>query len=272
MKVFVLLMTLSLFIITVACQDDDATVAGPADTLTPSATVDPVPTSTPQPTLTSQPSAKPSPTPESVPTSTLTLVPSPTPWPTLPTVEPLEIPLRGSGVFEPISSAANAEMRLGRAALESGEFEKALAHLQKGADLQGEPSAAINSWIAITYRRMGKYDLSIAHYSEAIALDDRSLLRVARAFVYWHNGQCAEAIADAETALNMAPAIADGSHSHANAHGVLAFCYYDAGQVRKELEHLRAALPLMEEHGYSQRAILSAQEKIALIIEELGER
>ena len=190
----------------------------------------------------------------------------------MPTVEPLEIPLRGSGVFEPISSAANAEMRLGRAALESGDFEKALAHYQKGADLQGEPSAVINNWIAITYRRMGKYDLSIAHYSQAITLGDRSLLRVGRAWVYWHNGQCAEAIADAETALTMAPAIAAGVHSHAEAHGVLAFCYYDVGQLRKELEHRRAALPLLEEHGYSQRAILSLQEEIELILEELGER
>ena len=63
---FVLLMALSLFAITVACQGDGATVEGPADTPTPSATVDPVPTSTPQPTLTSRPSAKPSPTPEPV--------------------------------------------------------------------------------------------------------------------------------------------------------------------------------------------------------------
>ena len=73
-------------------------------------------------------------------------------------------------------------------------------------------------------------------------------------------------------ALTMTPVVAAGVHSHADAHAVLSWCYYDMGQPRKELEHLRAALTLIEEHGYSEQAIRSVQEGIELILEELGER
>ena len=286
MKIPMGITALSLLLAMAACRGAPVTVEVPADTPT-GQVITPTPTER-RPITTLAPTEIPAtqqaqvatihaqiPSPTAPSRSDVIRLPTKTPLitPSATTTQiPLDVPLRGSGVFEPISSAANAEMRLGRAALESGDLEKALAHYQKAADLQGEPSAVINNWIAITYRRMGLYDLSIAHYSQAIALNDQSLLRAGRAFVYWHNGQCPEAIEDAETALTMTPVVAAGAHSHAEAHTVLSWCYYDMGQPRKELEHLRAALPLIEEHGYSEQAIRSVQEEIELILEELGDR
>ena len=186
MKILMGITALSLLLAMAACRGAPVTIEVPADTpmgqvITPTPTERrPITTLAPteiqatqQAQLATIHAQVPSPTAPSradvirLPAKTPLITPSATT-----TQIPLDLPLRGSGVFEPISSAANAEMRLGRAALASGDLEKALAHYQKAADLQGEPSAVINNWIAITYRRMGLYDLSIAHYSQAITLND----------------------------------------------------------------------------------------------------
>ena len=113
---------------------------------------------------------------------------------------------------------------------------------------------------------------SIAHYAQAISVNDSSLLSAGRSYVYWSNGQCAEAVADAEMALSMAPVVSDTGHTDAEAHTVLARCYFDAGQYRNALEHIESALPLLRAHGYSAGAIASWEGDRDFLLEELGDR
>lgn len=207
-----------------------------------------------------------------VPTSTST--PSPTPAHTtvpLATLPPpsANVPIQMSGIFEAIDTQAGAEFRLGMEHLHEGDYAAALESFQRAKEIQGTPSALMETSIGLTYGRMGMYDLSIRHHTWAVALNDISTIRISRASSYYRNGQCAEAMEDARIALNQEPVVKEGHHTAVEAHTFLALCYIDTEQDLPALEHMDALLPLAKEHGYSANAIGFMEEERALALHRL---
>ena len=100
---------------------------------------------------------------------------------------------------------------------------------------------------------MGEYDLAIQHLSKAIEIDDATIDRVNRSLAYLHAGQCDAAVRDAKgAALATAPQSVVGFHTDAAANNLLADCYELEGDFLSALQHLEAAIAIVEENSYPE--------------------
>ena len=182
------------------------------------------------------------------PTLEPTLRPTYTPYPT-PTSQEITTPAIGE--MQRFFGDTGAAVERAQAAYDRGEYEEAIISFREAQALHGKPSAVLENRLALAYQGAGQNDLAVAHFSNAIALDNAAVDRVGRAFSYFIDGRCEEAIDDAQMALALEPQLAGGYHSDAESNAVLASCYFAQGDLLLALQHIEAAIEIAELHQYS---------------------
>ena len=149
--------------------------------------------------------------------------------------------------FEP----AFTHLNIGATLLETGKYEEAIASFEAAQETHDQPSGYIQTVIGHAYSLLGHHEEAIKHYDNAIKIRDAPLHRAMRGTEYATHGRCAEATADAETALSMDSYSEPGYHTSAQAHWILAACL----ENEQAQLHMDQALNIARAHGYTQEDI-----------------
>ena len=134
-----------------------------------------------------------------------------------------------------------------------GEYQEAIGSFKVAQKHHGEPLAAFEGWIGVSYDNLGLLNFAIAHYSKSIALESDAILRLYRGLAYLHLGDCRLATADAEVLLSMDPAVESGYHSDAEATFILAACSDSNGDYLIASQYMEESIAIAEAHQYSAK-------------------
>ena len=212
---------------------------------------EPPPPPTPTPTIiiipTQFPTAIPDPTVQPAGTSAgIAVLPAESPTPAIvyrtSNIETFD------GLVVPIIDEANALFA-------QGKYSQAITKYKEAQRVVNEPSRAIQGQIGLSYRFIRDNEQAIHHFSKAIDVHDTSADRVNRASVYLYNGQCQEAMQDAQVALAMEPSTGTGFHTDVEAHLPLAHCFTQNEQYELALAHVDSALTIANEYKFSYERI-----------------
>ena len=141
----------------------------------------------------------------------------------------------------------------------SGDNASAIEHTKTALALMEEnnysaaalATAHVSAGDAYTWRK--QYARATHHYSQAIELNDNAEARASRAWVLRVSQKCNDALADASEAIKLSPVSRHGYHSSAEAYWLFVVCLGEADQ--RATQHVRTALRLMEENGYSTEKV-----------------
>lgn len=222
----------------------------------PETTPTPRPTYTPYPTYT--------------PAATATPRPTYTPYPASAAASGGAGLVEGVGSTEWLFGAAGAAYDKGQKQFANGEYKAAIASFKEAQRHHGEPSEILEGRIGAVYGALGQYDTAIAHYSNAIAIDDDAINRVNRAITYYDNSQCEPAISDAKAALQKVPETGEGYSTDVATNSVLVWCYYEQSKYRQALQHADAAIAIANDHQYDESEIVLMTELRDVIRYELN--
>ena len=148
-----------------------------------------------------------------------------------------------------------AALEEGIALFTSGEYAAAISRFKEAKALHGKPSSLIESWAGHAYSALGEDSVAIEHFSNAINIKGDALTYTNRAITYLENNQCALAIPDAKAVLALEPMSIPGLHTDVEANTVLASCYAYDGHTSAALQHIDAAIVIVEEEGYPEEEI-----------------
>ena len=154
---------------------------------------------------------------------------------------------------------AEAHEALSTCHLMTGDNTSAIKHTKAALALMEEnnysaaalATAHVSAGDAYTWRK--QYARATHHYSQAIELNDNAEARASRAWVLRVSQKCNDALADASEAIKLSPVSKHGYHSSAEAYWLFVVCLGEADQ--RATQHVRTALRLMEENGYSTEKI-----------------
>ena len=238
-----------------ACQSVPPTpITIPTSTPIPRPNHTPTPSPAATPTSTSVPTATHSFTPAATPIVQSTEAPAQTPVPQETTAASPAAPqvIHKTGPVETLQGLTAKLVEEADNLFARGQYSEAITKYKEAQELANGPNQVIQSWLSHSYHSLGNYDQAILHFSSAIQIHDNASDRVNRASVFLYNNQCQDAMQDAGAALDMAPAIGDGSHTSAEAHLILSQCYTQGEQYALALEQIDAAIAIAEEHGFRQ--------------------
>ena len=136
-----------------------------------------------------------------------------------------------------------------------GKYFQAIPKYKEAQGLVSKPSHVIQNRIGLSYRYLRDNEQAIHHFSKAIEINDISAGRVNRASVYFFNGQCDEAMQDAQAALTMKPSTGVGFHTYAEAHFILGQCFILNEQYELALEQVDLALAIAKEYKFSDERV-----------------
>jgi len=108
------------------------------------------------------------------------------------------------GEQEPQKNKANAHVYRALAYFVRGDFDLAIADYDKAIALNPNNAAAYNNR-AVIYHEKGEYDRSIADLTKAITIDPSKVYFINRGSVYSGMGQVERAIADYTMAMDLNP-------------------------------------------------------------------
>lgn len=265
-RIFPCALLLTMFLILTAC-----TTASPNPTPPP-----PKPTISPQ--LIAQMDAvierSANPKPIAIPTvAAATIQPAPTPIGRTNIQRLEEGPigeLHGTGEVQEFTGEAADLHREATGMLNRGEYAAAIANLEAMAELLDEPSFIVHNQLGLAYRWLRDSESSIRHLTIAIDLNDSSVARTNRATAYVYNGQCPEAVADANLALDREATESDsGYSSHIEARLLLSTCYAQSGEHALALNHIETAIGQAQSAGVREER-LESFERIRLQVEGIA--
>ncbi len=178
-------------------------------------------------------------------------LPSATPEfvPALPPLATLEVHTFESDEF--VSYDVLLLMEEGGVLFGGGRYLDAIAKYEEAEEKHGSRLVAAQNWMGLAQLNLENYDLAAQHFTNEMEVLDSSNARSNRAIAYRNANMCAEAVDDAWVALGMEPIVAEGWHTHAEAHLVLADCLVRTGDYSLALEHLDSAIALAAAHGFS---------------------
>lgn len=142
---------------------------------------------------------------------------------------------------------------------------EAIAKYKEALTLHEEPSGVLENLIGFAYGRLREHELAIAHYTNAIQIQDNSIDRVGRSIAYIHLEQCDKAIVDAKAALALKAAFDEGYHTDVEANYILSDCYFWDEEYLLSLQHIDAAIAIAKEHRYPNSEIASMEEEREII-------
>jgi tetratricopeptide (TPR) repeat protein len=131
----------------------------------------------------------------------------------MPTVKVVANPSKGDGMPESVKETVRTHLDHGRACLDKGKYDDAIADYDKVIALDPNVALAyINRGVA--YGRKGAFDRAIADYTKAIALDRKyTLAYTNRGVAYAKKGDKEQAIADFRKALEIRPSDQDAKNN-----------------------------------------------------------
>ncbi len=139
--------------------------------------------------------------------------------------------------FEAAVGDPEMHLRLGNAAYESGEYERAIQDLDEAIRLDPQYAFAYNNR-GIAYRLLGQYNRAIQDYDEAIRLDPQYAdAYYNRGVAYYNLGQYERAIQDWDEAIRLDP-------QYALAYNNRGIAYANLGQYEREIEDYDEAIRL----------------------------
>ena len=150
-----------------------------------------------------------------------------------------------------ILGPAVTHLNIGITFLKAEKYEEAITSFEATQETHGQPSGYIQTLIGSAYSALGHHEEAIKHYDNAIKIRDTPLHRAMRGIGYAIHGRCAEATADAETALSMDPYSKPRYHTSAEAHWILAACLED----EQTQLHMDQALAIAQAHEYTEEEI-----------------
>ena len=154
---------------------------------------------------------------------------------------------------------AEAHAALSTCHLMTGDNANAIEHAKAALSLMEENNysaaalATAHASAGDAYTWEKQYARATHHYSQAIELNDNAEARTSRAWVLRVSQKCNDALADASEAIKLSPVSRHGYHSSAEAYWLFVVCLGEADQ--RATQHIRTALRLMEENGYSTEKI-----------------
>ena len=128
----------------------------------------------------------------------------------MPTVKVVANPSKGDGMPESVHETVSAHLDHGRACLDKGKYDDAIADYDKVIALNPNIATAYTNR-GVAYRKKGEVDRAIADYDKAIALDpEDAAAYFNRGLAHESKGEVDRAIADFRKALEIDP-----SHQYA---------------------------------------------------------
>ena len=127
----------------------------------------------------------------------------------MPTVKVVANPSKGDGMPESVQETVRAHLDHGRACLDKGKYDDAIADYTKAIALDPNFALAYTNR-GLAYAKKGDVDRAIADYDKAIALDPNFVLAYFnRGVVYYEKGNKEQTIADFRKALEINPSDQD---------------------------------------------------------------
>ena len=158
----------------------------------------------------------------------------------------------------------------GMEAFEAGNYRAAIRSYEQARQHRSKPSAAVESWLGLSYQALERYEDAVLHHSASIEIEDSVTERTNRGIAYLHQGQCRPAMTDAKVALEMEPESTEGLHTDAEANFILGNCYAYDGQFLLALQHSEAALDISVENSYATELISERELLVEQVREGLG--
>ena len=146
-----------------------------------------------------------------------------------------------------------------------GKYVEAITKFKEALTLHGQPSSVLENRIGSAYNALGQTERAIAHYSNAIQIEDDSIDRLNRSLAYHSIDRCDKAITDALATLAREPTFETGYHTDAEANYILSDCYFWDEEYLLSLQHIEAALAIAKEHHYSDDEIVFMEEEREII-------
>ena len=127
----------------------------------------------------------------------------------MPTVKVVANPSKGDGMPESVQETVRTHLDHGRACLDKGKYDDAIAHYDKAIALDPNDAAAYTNRGSAYYRK-GAFDRAIADHSKAIAIDpNHANAYYNRGVAYEQKGDKDQAIADFRKVLEINPSDQD---------------------------------------------------------------
>ncbi len=159
----------------------------------------------------------------------------------------------------------------GLVAFRQGRYREAPDYFQEARHLKGTPTSRVTqNWLRNAHSGLGNHDAALQSITAALELEDNAKDRVSRGTVLMDKGDCPGATKDARAALDLEPATAQGLHTHAEAHVILANCHGPERDLPTALEHAEEAWTIARAHGYADnplQAIRQQRESIRAALE-----
>ncbi len=121
----------------------------------------------------------------------------------MPTVKFVVNPRKGDGMTESVQDTVRTHLDHGRACLDKGKYDDAIADYDKAIALNPNDATAYTNR-GVAYGSKGAFDWAIADHSRAIALDPKyALAYTNRGLAHKKNGEVDRAIADFSKVLEI---------------------------------------------------------------------
>ena len=159
---------------------------------------------------------------------------------------------QGQGVH----TDAQAHIVLGGCHLQQDDPDTSLPHLQKALSIAKDHEyphddlASFHHLTATAHTLLGQLADAADHLTDAIQLHDTPEYRTTRGWIYLAQQQCSLAKTDAQLALTMPAEPEPEYHPHAEAHQIIANCYWENDDLQLAREHAESAIPIMLNAGY----------------------